>query len=226
MLDQLIGIMRELDADSSVRVLLLRGAGGKAFASGIDLTEMGELSPELLQESDARYNAARLAVRAFSRPSIAAIAGPCIGGGLAIALETDFRICDSSATFGIPATRLGIVYADVAPLIQTSGRGWASEILFTGRFLDAADAERARLVNRIVDPHDLDKSALDLATSIATAAPLSVAATKTLLGAETSGQPVDHSVVRQLVDRCYGSADLREGLDAFAERRPPVFRGL
>ncbi|HEX4864017.1 MAG TPA: enoyl-CoA hydratase-related protein [Acidimicrobiales bacterium] len=225
MLAALERLSSELLDDKSVRVVTLTGAGSRAFASGVDLTALS--SAEAGDRSAAAaYADAMHAVRELRQATIAVIRGFCLGGGLALALCTDIRMCDDSAEFGIPAARIGLGYPDVEPLLQTVGPGWAAEILFTGRRLSSSEAVHTGIVNRVVAATDLISAAEDLAWSITRNAPLSVAASKVAIR-EYRKDAGDRNLtlIAQMIAECASSDDYAEGKKAFAERREPTFRG-
>ena len=224
------GVLRALDADPDVRVIVLRGAGDKAFVSGADISEFAEHRTSVEDRADYDRNRAD-AGRAWAevtKPVIAQIRGFCMGGGLLTALSADIRIAADDATFGVPAARLGLGYplSGVAALAAVVGAGWTAEILFSARRLSAAEALRAGLVNRVVPVDRLAAAVGDLAGQIAGNAPLTVAACKAAL--RELARPRDQrdtAGVAALVEACFRSEDYREGQRAFAEKRPPEFRG-
>ena len=224
------GVLRALDADPDVRVVVVRGAGDKAFVSGADISEFAEHRTSVQARADydrGRADAGR-AWAALGKPVIAMIRGVCMGGGLLTALQADIRIAAADATFGVPAARLGLGYplAGVAALAAVVGSGWTADILFSARRLSAAEALRAGLVNRVVPVDRLAAEVDDLARQIASNAPLTVAACKAAL--RELARPRDQrdtAGVAALVEACFRSEDYREGQRAFAEKRAPVFRG-
>jgi enoyl-CoA hydratase/carnithine racemase len=217
-------------ADASVRVLLVTGAGGRAFVSGADISRFEqERSGE---EAVARYNAAAeaayAALAAFPRPVIAAIEGACVGGGLALAVCCDIRLAAADSRFGLPAAKLGLGYpfAGIARLVGVVGRAAAAEILFTAALFDAARARDWGLVNRLLPAGEVQAAAEALAREIAANAPLTVAAAKRAL-IEHAKDPSarDLAAVEAMVAAAFASGDYREGQAAFRERRPPRFTG-
>jgi enoyl-CoA hydratase len=226
MLGSLAAQMATLEADLEVRAVVLAGAGTRAFASGADLTAFGGASAAAMGAFDRAYRQATRAVAAFPRPVIAGIHGYCLGGGLGLALQADIRLCDDASTFGIPAATLGIAYTDVRPLVRAVGAAWSAEILYSGRRVSSAEAWQMGLVNRVLPAHELDAAVEELAVSIASNAPLSIAASKAALSGATGARsaPVERTVAA-MAEACYLSADFHEGLQAFAEKRRPQFRG-
>jgi len=224
------GVLSALDADPDVRVLVVTGAGDKAFASGADISEFGELRTTPAARADYDRGQAELtaAWASVGKPVIAMIRGFCMGGGLLTALQADIRIASDDSQFGIPAARLGLGYGfgGVTTLLSLVTPASAAEILFSARRFTAAEALQTGLVNRVVPPDDLREEVMSLAASIAANAPLTVAAAKAAIRAATRPpQPHDLTQVETMVEACFHSEDYREGQRAFAEKRPPVFTG-
>lgn len=222
--------LREFAADRDVRVVVLSGAGGRAFVSGADISEFGDKrgSAGAVAEYNGVVDAAEAAVSQFPKPILAKIGGYCLGGGLGIAIGCDIRICSDASSFGIPAGRLGLGYGyeGIARLLRTVGPAAASEVFMTAARLPAADALRLGLVNRVVPAERLDAETDELVRTIAANAPLTMAAFKAAL--QTFSTPAaarDVERVNRMVEACYASRDYEEGRQAFAERRTPVFRG-
>jgi enoyl-CoA hydratase/carnithine racemase len=223
-------LVRALDADPSVRVVVLTGAGDRAFVSGADISEFGER--RTAAEARVAYDRSTAAMfeawRSLRVPVIAKIRGYCIGGGMLTALQADLRIASTDAQFGVPAARLGLGYAvgGVSALQRVVGSSWTAEILFSARRLDAETALRIGLVNHVVAPEVLDDEVAALAAAITANAPLTVAACKAALielGRPAGEQDLDR--VHAMVEACFRSADYKEGQRAFAEKRAPVFAG-
>ncbi|MCP5027104.1 MAG: enoyl-CoA hydratase [Actinomycetia bacterium] len=219
-----------LDADDEVRVVVLKGAGEKAFVSGADISEFGEkrTSPEARAVYDETAAAAGAAYGRFSKPLIAQIRGWCLGGGLITALRADIRIAADDARFGIPAARMGLGYAmgGVEQLEGLIGAARTAEILFTADRFDAHQALAMGLVNRVVSVEDWDDTVTTMAVTIAGNAPLTIAAIKGAL--QELARPTDRQDrdrVAALIEACFRSDDYREGQKAFAEKRPPSFTG-
>ncbi|HET9019178.1 MAG TPA: enoyl-CoA hydratase [Acetobacteraceae bacterium] len=223
MWDGLVAALDALEADPSVRVLVLTGAGSKAFVSGADISQFGaaRADAEAQREYDRRTSGGRARLAAFPRPVIARIRGFCLGGGRGIALQADLRVAAEDSEFGIPAARLGLAYSAqmVKQLVSVVGPAHARMLLYTGSRIPAREAERIGLVNRVVADGELSDVVLDLARSIADNAPLSVRAAKLAVAGE------DEAVVAAAIDACFDSEDYREGRAAFAGKRAPRFRG-
>lgn len=224
------GTLKALNADDGVRVIVVTGAGGKAFVSGADISEFGSqrTSPEARAAYDESQAAIRDAWNAVEKPIIAMIQGFCIGGGLLTAMQADIRIASADSQFGVPAARLGLGYgpSGVNALMNLVGPAYASEILFSARRFSADEALRMGLVNRVVPADDLRPVVFRLAETIAANAPLTIAAAKA--GIRAAQQPSgkrDLDRVEAMVEACYRSADYLEGQQAFTEKRRPKFTG-
>jgi enoyl-CoA hydratase/carnithine racemase len=223
-------ILDEFADDDAVRVVVLTGAGDKAFVSGADISqfEQQRANANAQLEYDRLTSAGRAKLAAFAKPVIARIQGFCLGGGLGIAMQADLRIAAASSAFGIPAAKLGIAYGFdmVRRLVSLVGQAHARTLLFTGERIDAAEAGRIGLVNRVVPDAELDATVQALARSIADNAPLSVRAMKLGVNeAIKSESERDVAAVNAAVLACFDSADYREGRTAFMEKRKPVWRG-
>jgi enoyl-CoA hydratase len=223
-------IMAEFERDDAIRCVVVAGVGGKAFVSGADISEFAE--KRSTRETIAHYNsvgeAARRALEACRKPTIAMIQGWCIGGGLGIALSCDLRLASDDSRFGIPAARLGIGYgyAGVSRLADIVGPSFAKEIFFTARHFDAAEALQMGLVNRVLPAAELESYVGDYARRIGANAPLTIAAVKRCV-AESLKDPAERDLAacQAAVEACSRSADYVEGRTAFMEKRKPVFSG-
>jgi enoyl-CoA hydratase/carnithine racemase len=230
MWDGLTDILDAWDHDPEVRVVVLTGAGDKAFVSGADISQFGasRSNAEAQKEYDKLTSAGRRKLAAFEKPVIARIQGFCLGGGLGIAMQADLRIASDTSAFGIPAAKLGIAYGFdmVSKLISLVGHAHARMMLFTGERLDAAEASRIGLVNKVVPEAELDAIVDKLARGIAGNAPLSIKGMKFIL-AQALKDPADRDMagVLSAVSTCFDSADYTEGRTAFMEKRKPAFQG-
>jgi enoyl-CoA hydratase/carnithine racemase len=222
--------VRDLDADESVRVIVVRGAGDQAFASGADIHEFDTQRSN--PEQGARYikivGAALDAVARATKPVLAMIAGYCVGGGCELACACDLRIAADNARFSIPAARLSVHIGldEVRHLVGLVGIGRAKDLLLTGRSVDAREAERIGLVEYVVPLSELETFTYELAERLAENAPLTLASTKLAVGLCTPGPEAERW--REYVDvfiRTFGSADYREGTRAFLEKRHPRVEG-
>jgi enoyl-CoA hydratase len=217
-------------ADAEIRVVVLHGVGGKAFASGADISEFDRLraNADAQVEYGRRSAQARQKLESMGKPLIAMIQGFCIGGGYATALIADLRIASSDSRFGIPAAKLGIAYGyeSLMKLTALAGPATAKDILFTGRQLDAAEALAVGLINRVVAPDVLESTVIQLAQGIVQNSPLSIRASKAAID-QIAGDPAsrDRAAIEALNRACFDSQDYAEGRKAFAEKRPPHFTG-
>jgi enoyl-CoA hydratase len=226
----IVDIMDRFQADDEVRVVVMQGAGDKAFVSGADISEFeaNRSSPEARAEFDAVAAAAARAMGKLDKPLIAKIRGFCMGGGLATALRADIRISADDGQFAIPAARLGLGYgfAGVQSLVGLVGPAMASEILMSARRFSAEEAKAMGLINRVVPVADLDATVDELATTISGNAPLTIRAAKAAI-AEAMKDPDRRHLdrVAAMVETCFNSADYIEGRRAFMEKRQPDFTG-
>ncbi len=222
---------RTVDADSSIRLVVLTGAGSEAFVAGADISEFGEhRTPESAPSYDVLTAEAQSAIRALAVPVVAKIKGFCIGGGLALALAADLRFCDDTAVFGLPPARLGIGYSPngVGGLVDVVGPGPAAELLYGASWIKAPRAERWGLVNEVVPVDDFDQFTDKWVSTAVSRAPLSQQAAKLAIRAHlargTEQEGLDERA-QALVQRCYGSEDYMEGIAAFGDKRSPMFKG-
>ncbi len=222
--------LEAFQGDDAVRVVIMKGAGGRAFVSGADISEFDQ--HRATAEQKASYGAITARgnrwLRKLDKPLIAMIQGYCIGGGLATALAADVRIATPDSVFGIPAAKLGLGYdyGGLAALARLVGPSTAKDILFSARFLDADEALRVGVINRIVPAESLETEVRAYAALIAANAPMTVRAAKAAIQ-EWERDPADRDLARveALVNACFDSADYAEGRRAFAEKRPPRFQG-
>lgn len=224
-------VLEAFEADPEIRVVVFKGAGDKAFISGADISQFGEHRDDRAANAvySAQSAAATKAMVGLSKPSLAMIQGFCIGGGLAVALTCDLRICSDDSRFGIPAAQLGLGYAfdGIKVLTDLVGPSFAKEILFTARHLDAAEALRMGLVNKVTSREELEPAVWRYAEQIGQNAPLTVRAAKIAVR-EAMKDPDRRRLdeVAAAVDACFQSADYAEGRKAFMEKRRPAFRGV
>ncbi len=223
-------ILDDFAADPEVRVVVMRGAGDKAFVSGADISQFEDQRADA--EAAARYNAvserARVAMTGLEIPLIAQIRGFCLGGGVAIAMAADLRFAAEDSIFGIPAARLGISYGFgyLQKLVDLVGPAYAKEILLTARRFSAEEALHIGLVNRVVPVAELETTVLEVCAMIVDNSPLSIVANKATID-EASKDPDARDLARieELARICFDSADYAEGRRAFMEKRKPVWSG-
>jgi enoyl-CoA hydratase len=219
-----------LDSDPAVRVIVMRGHGDQAFASGADISEFET------HRKDAASGAAyeRTTALAFdaltqlSKPLVAMLQGVCIGGGLALATSADLRVAADDTRLALPAARLGLGYhfKGVERLVRLLGPSAASELFFTARRYTAEEALRIGLVNQVVPKAEVEAFTARYARDIAANAPLTVrAAKRAILETQRSAPERDLDAVQRLTAACFESTDYAEGVRAFLEKRPPRFRG-
>jgi enoyl-CoA hydratase/carnithine racemase len=231
--DMQIAVPRILEAftqDPEVHVIVVRGAGDRAFVSGADISEFSEKRTTVAARADYDDALAHAwgSWRRVDTPIIAMIRGYCIGGGLLTAMKADIRIAAEGSQFGVPAAKLGLGYGfgGVEELMALVGPAWAAEILFSARRLEADEALRIGLVNRVVPVDELEPAVRELAATIAANAPLTVKACKAAIReAQREPSARDLDAVERMVEACFRSADYLEGQAAFAEKRAPRFRG-
>jgi enoyl-CoA hydratase/carnithine racemase len=222
--------MADFSADRSLRVMVVSGAGGKAFASGADISEFKDERQEAaaVAHYQATTRQAFAAIQEMAMPTIAMIRGYCIGGGTAAAVCCDIRICTENAKFGIPAARLGLGYGldRAQSLVDLIGPAHAKEMFFTGRQFDAREAEKIGLVNRVVADDALESTVEAMAKTIAGNAPLTVRCAKVVVGeALKDAAQRDVAAAERAVAACFASADYKEGQAAFMAKRKPRFIG-
>ena len=223
-------ILGKLQEEKSLRVLILKGAGDAAFVSGADISEFEDKRSSQRDRDayEAAFDDALDKLANFATPVVAMIRGYCIGGGLAIALNTDIRIATDQSKFGIPAAKLGLGYGfeAVKTLESIVGPSHAKDILFTARFLEAKEALSIGLVNFMVGSELLEQTVIEYANKIVTNAPLTIRAVKKTVGevVKDPGQK-NPAHIERMVNDCFLSADYQEGRRAFMEKRKPKFTG-
>ena len=226
----LADILKQMEQEESLRVVILKGAGEKAFVSGADISEFEEKRSSQKQRDayEHAFDKAQNRLAKFPKPVISMIQGYCVGGGLALALSTDIRIASDDSRFAIPAARLGLGYgyASIKTLTSIVGPAFAKDILFSARFLKTEEALRIGLINRVVTREQLMEKVLDSAITIADNAPLTIKSVKAAVS-EIVNDPSQssHEEIERLVDACFLSDDYQEGRRAFMEKRQPVFKG-
>jgi enoyl-CoA hydratase len=224
---ELDGVLREIRADDSIRAVILTGSGEKAFVAGADIAELAQMGPiDGVEVSRAGQETFRLLER-LPKPVIAAVNGFALGGGLELALACHIRVASSRAKFGLPEVRLGIIpgYGGTIRLPRLVGRGRALELVLTGDMIDAAEAWRIGLVNRVEEPDALLDAARDMARRMIANGPIAIALA---LEAVDRGMSTTIDDAQLLESRLFGllasTEDMREGMQAFLEKRKAEFR--
>jgi enoyl-CoA hydratase len=220
----------ELRDDAEVRVVILAGAGDKAFVSGADISQF-EKNRHNAQASEeyAKKSAAQRALLAdYPKPIIACIRGFCLGGGMQVAMSADIRIASDNSQFGIPAAKLGIAYGydGLKNLVSLVGPSWARLIMYTGMKIDATEAVRIGLVDRVLPDAALWDATMEIARTISGNAPLAIQAAKlTIAQVLRDESKRDMDAIKAIGTACMDSEDFREGRTAFMEKRKPRFKG-
>jgi enoyl-CoA hydratase len=218
----------ELRDDAEARVVVLTGAGDRAFAAGADIKYMSGLSPDEAKDwGDLGHEVGRL-LETGPQPSIAAVNGLALGGGCELALACDIRYCASTAKLGQPEVNLGIIpgWGGTQRLARVCGIGVAKDLILTGRPVDAAEALRIRLVSAVFEPAELMKGTMETARLLASKGPLALAAAKAATNDALQGDNVENlQGEAAFFGDLFASQDAKEGLTAFAEKREPRFLG-
>ena len=213
------GLVTTVESDPAVRALVITSATPGLFSAGADIAEFPALrsSVEAGRHYSATIRAGQVAVAGSVLPVIAAISGPCLGGGCGLALACDLRIADASARLGSPAARLGVIYSlpSTKRLMDVVGAPWAKQLLLTGDPVDAATALRIGLVNEVTPPEELAARAWAIATRFAAGVPHSVRSSKRFVNQVLSGQVADDERCQALYDASYVADAYQAGVDGF-----------
>jgi enoyl-CoA hydratase/carnithine racemase len=222
-------LLEKAAKDDSVRMVVLSGEGGKSFVSGADISQFEDMraAKEAVKKYEAMAEAALQGIYEFEKPTVACIQGYCIGGGVNVAICCDIRIASADSTFAIPAAKLGLGYrySAMKNLTDLVGPGHAKDIFFTARRLDAAEALRIGLINRVADADKLDALLAEYTTAICQNAPLTIKAGKRIIRDVLKTEDADMELARKLILDCFESDDYAEGRRAFMEKRKPAFKG-
>ena len=230
MWDELAAAANELANDNNIRVVVIRGAGDVAFAAGADISqfENARSNANENRDYDGAITLAYQSLSGMNKPLIALIHGFCLGAGMAISLNADFRIAADDAQFAVPAARLGLGYshAGIGTLVGLVGPSAAKRIFFMADRLDAQEALQVGLVNRVVPKAELDDTVADWANRISQNAPLTIAAAKEAVRQWSKPDHLrDFAQADAMVRACFESDDYRAGVDAFMNKRSPQFKG-
>jgi enoyl-CoA hydratase/carnithine racemase len=228
MYDALVDACDRVDAASEVRAFVVR-ARGATFCTGTDISQFASFSTrEEGLEYERRLEACVSRLERVVVPTIAQVEGIAAGGGCAIALACDLRVCSPAARFGVPIARTlgnGLSFENCARLVEHFGIGRARTMLLSGGFIDAADAKASGAVTKLVEPGQVERVVDELASTLVRNAPLTMRAAKQALARLTSRQREDAGEIAGLVADCYASADFREGVSAFLAKKSPKFSG-
>jgi enoyl-CoA hydratase len=230
MWDGLGSALIELRDDPDIRVVIMTGAGDKAFMSGADISqfEKNRHNAQASEEYSRRSDATRAVLADYPKPSIACIRGFCLGGGMQMAMAADIRLASDNSQFGIPAAKLGIAYGynGLNQLVSLVGPSWARLLMYTGMRIDSAEACRIGLVDRVLPDAELWDATTEIARTIAGNAPLAIKAAKiTIAQVLRDPDQRDKKAIKEIGTACMDSEDFREGRRAFMEKRKPNFTG-
>ena len=222
--------LTELRDDPEVRVVILVGAGDKAFVSGADISqfEKNRHNAQASEEYSRRSEAQRALLASYPKPTIACIRGFCLGGGMQVAMLTDIRFAAEDSQFGIPAAKLGIAYGydGLKHLVSLVGPSSARLIMYTGMRIDSAEALRIGLVDRVLPNDELWDATMEIARTISGNAPLAIAAAKITIAQVLKDESKrDMAAIKAIGTACMDSEGFKEGRTAFMEKRKPMFRG-
>jgi len=221
-------VIAQYEADPEVRVIVLAGAGDKAFVSGADISqfEKERSSADAVQRYEELAEGAAAKLASCDKPLVAMIRGYCLGGGVNIAVLCDIRVAADDARFGIPAAKMGLGYraSSMKNLVEVVGGAYAREIMITARQFTAAEAREMGLVNKVVSVADLEKAVKEYTDAIGGNAPLTMRTAKRIIR-ELGRVDYDAARTKAWAKECFDSEDYKEGRKAFMEKRKPVFKG-
>jgi len=221
-------VLSQYESDPEVRVIVLAGAGDKAFVSGADISqfEKERSSADAVQRYEELAEGAAAKLQGCDKPLVAMIRGYCLGGGMNIAVLCDIRIAAEDARFGIPAAKMGLGYraSSMKNLVEVVGAANAREIMITARQFTAAEAKGMGLVNKVVPVAELEKTVAEYTQTISGNAPLTMRTAKRIIR-EIGQVDYDAAKCRAWAKECFESADYKEGRKAFMEKRKPAFTG-
>ena len=226
----LVNALVDMRDDPDVRVVIMAGAGDRAFVSGADVSQFEETRHNAeVSEEYVRRSAGQGAILAeYPKPTIACIRGFCLGGGLQVAMLADIRIAGENSEFGFPAAKLGLAYGynDLDLLVSLVGPSWARLLMYTGMRIKSAEALRIGIVDRVVPDVELWNATTEIAQNISCNAPLAIAAAKITIRQVLRDPGMrDMNAIKEIAATCMDSDDFREGRRAFLEKRRPNFTG-
>ena len=220
-------VVRELDTDPSVKVIVLRGAGQRSFASGADISEFEQERSDAVKAKayNEKVAAAEHALEGLAKPTIAMIHGYCIGGGAGLALSCDIRFADDKAKFAITPAKLGLVYSleSSKRMVDLVGPARAKWVLMGGLQISAARAYELGLFDEVTEPEELENLTYGFAETVTTRAQFSVRAGKAMVNRVVAGQVADDEATTDLRNSSFDTEDFTEGVRAFLEKRSPNF---
>lgn len=224
---ELSQLLDEIESDEELRVLVVTGAGDKAFVAGADINELVDREARIGRKVSKERQEIFWRIENLQVPVIAAVNGYALGGGLELALACSIRICSEKAQFGAPEVKLGIIPGDggTQRLPRLVGLGRAMEMILTGDFIDAQEAYRIGLVNRVTPPEKLMEAAMELARRIASRPPLAVRYAKEAVNKSQEGGPAGFALESYLHALACTTEDKKEGVAAFLEKRKGSFKG-
>jgi enoyl-CoA hydratase/carnithine racemase len=221
-------LFAEIESERSVKVVIVRGVDNTAFAAGVDIEEFSRIaaSEELGRELMETVQAAEQSIGNCSKPVIAMIDGPCVGGGVELALACDLRFASKGSTFSVPPAKLGLVYSlsSTRRLIELIGIGRSRDLLYSARTFGAEEAERIGLIERVFDASRIRAETLSYAELLCRRSQYSIRASKAIIQAISRGEQDANPEIQRLRGGAFLEDDLREGLNAFFEKRPPEFK--
>jgi enoyl-CoA hydratase len=228
MWNKMAELLDDVEADPTVKVLILRGIDETSFAAGADISEFKTL--RYSAEGANTYNNATLITEEklakLSKPTIAMVQSYCVGGGCELAVACDFRFADTTGKFGITPAKLGLIYnlPGTKNLVDLVGPSGAKDILFSGRIIKADEAYHMRLIDRLYEPEELVEKTYEYAQLLANNAQMSIRGAKTIIHEIVNGETEEKEEIAQLVLSSFESDDYKEGVHAFLEKRKPDFK--
>ena len=227
MWESLPNLLNEAENDDEIKVLIIRGIDGSAFAAGADISELQKIHANI--ESSKQYNRivhfAEQKLNLFTKPTIAMIQGPCVGAGCGIALACDFRIADETSKFGITPANLGLVYSlyGTKLLVEKVGPSIAKDIIYSGRILNSDEAIKIRLIDKLINSEQIESETLNFCISLSEKSQFTIKSTKKIIQMILNGSTSDNEESLELFDSAFQGEDFIEGTKAFLEKRKPIF---